>query len=83
MREELGPALDYFARIEREVERNVLELQVVLPRADDRTKRFVRVWEVQELPHGWVFDRMQQEVGLPPSVPSSTTSAGPCTSPGR
>lgn len=69
VREELGPALDYFARIEREVERNVLELQVVLPNADDRTRRFVRVWEMQELPHGWVFDRMQQEVGLPPATP--------------
>lgn len=66
---ELGPALDYFARIEREVERNVLELQVLLPDADERTVRFVRVWEMQELPHGWVFDRMQTEVGLPPAQP--------------
>ncbi|MFC3690005.1 GTP-binding protein LepA [Aquipuribacter hungaricus] len=69
VRKELGPALDYFARIEREVERNVLELQVVLPQADERTVRFVKVWEEQELPHGWIFDRMQQEVGLPPSQP--------------
>ncbi|WP_380169070.1 hypothetical protein [Jannaschia sp. R86511] len=69
VRVELGAALDYFARIEREVERNVLELQVVLPNADDRTRRFVRVWEEQELPHGWIFDRMQQEVGLPPATP--------------
>lgn len=69
VREELGPALDYFARIEREVERNVLELQVVLPNADARTTRFVAVWESQELPHGWIFDRMQQEVGMPPARP--------------
>ncbi|WP_336923333.1 GTP-binding protein LepA [Aquipuribacter sp. SD81] len=72
VREELGPSLDYFARVEREVERNVLELQVLLPQADDTTRRFIRVWEEQELPHGWVFDRLQAEVGLPPSQPELT-----------
>jgi hypothetical protein len=72
LREELGPSLDYFARVEREVERNVLELQMLLPHADERTRRFVRVWEEQELPHGWAFDRLQQEVGLPPSQPDLT-----------
>jgi hypothetical protein len=70
LRERLAPALDYFSRVEREVERNVLELQVLLPDADDRTRRFIRVWEEQELPHGWVFDRLQAELGLPPSEPN-------------
>ncbi|MFC5381692.1 GTP-binding protein LepA [Aquipuribacter nitratireducens] len=70
VRRELGSTLDYFARVEREVERNVLELQVLLPQADDRTRRFMRVWEEQELPHGWIFDRLQRELGLPESTPN-------------
>lgn len=73
VRVRLAPALDYFARVELEVERNLLEIAAFLPHADDTTRRFVRVWSAQELPHGHVFERVIAELDLPPAVPDLTS----------
>ncbi len=68
--ERYAPVLDYMARAELEVERNVLELDTLLPDPPEVDRYFYRhVWGPQELHHGLVLDRLQAELGLPPSTP--------------
>ena len=83
VRERLGPTLDYFARVEREVERNLLEIAAFLPGASDQTKRFVTIWAEQELPHGEVFETLKAHLHLPPSEPDLTTVSLPLRVTGR
>ena len=60
-----GRVLDYMARAELEVERNVQELDVLLPDPPELDQYFYRhVWGPQELHHGLILDQLQAELGL-------------------
>lgn len=64
-----GP-LDYMARVEMEVERNVLELAVMLPGVSETDRLFYAdVWAPQEEQHGVLLDTLVQQLGLPPTQP--------------
>ncbi len=64
-----APVLDYMARAELEVERNALELSVLLPHAPDVDRYFYRdVWQPQEAHHGLALDELQVRLGLPPAL---------------
>ena len=65
-----GHVIDYLARVELEVDRNVLELLVLLPDVDDTNKIFYSdVWQPQEIQHGLILDRLQQDLGRSPAEP--------------
>ncbi len=65
-----GHVIDYLARVELEVDRNVLELLVLLPDVDDTNKTFYAdVWQPQEIQHGLILDRLQQDLGRSPAAP--------------
>jgi hypothetical protein len=65
-----GHVIDYLARVELEVDRNVLELLVLLPDVDAINKTFYAdVWQPQEIQHGLILDRLQQDLGRPPAKP--------------
>ncbi|HEU4910131.1 MAG TPA: GTP-binding protein LepA [Propionibacteriaceae bacterium] len=65
-----GHVIDYLARVELEVDRNVLELLVLLPEADETNKIFYAdVWQPQEIQHGLILDRLQQDLGRAPAEP--------------
>jgi len=69
VRRRFGGVLDYMARVEMEVERNVLELAVLLPDVSDTDRRFYAdVWGPQEERHGILLDTLGQHLGLPPVV---------------
>jgi hypothetical protein len=59
-----GHVLDYMARVELEVDRNVLELTTMLPDPPEIDRHFYAdVWQPQELQHGLILDRLQVELG--------------------
>jgi hypothetical protein len=59
-----GHVIDYLARVELEVDRNVLELLILLPDVDEINKTFYAdVWQPQEIQHGLILDRLQQDLG--------------------
>ena len=58
-----GHVLDYMARVELEVDRNVLELTTMLPDPPDVDREFYAVWQPQETQHGLILDRLQVELG--------------------
>ena len=65
--EQYGHVIDYLARVELEVDRNVLELLCLLPDVDDTNKTFYAdVWQPQEIQHGLILDRLQQDLGRQP-----------------
>lgn len=65
-----GHVLDYLARVELEVDRNVLELLVLLPDVDETNRMFYSdVWHPQEIQHGLILDKLQTDLGQPPSEP--------------
>lgn len=65
-----GHVIDYLARVELEVDRNVLELLCLLPDVDDTNKTFYAdVWQPQEIQHGLILDRLQQDLGRTPAEP--------------
>ncbi|MFV0253237.1 MAG: GTP-binding protein LepA [Beutenbergiaceae bacterium] len=67
---EYGYVIDFLARVELEVDRNVLELLVLLPDVDDVNKMFYAdVWQPQEIQHGLILDRLQQDLGRDPASP--------------
>lgn len=69
-----GGVLDYMARTEMEVERNVLELTVLLPDPPALDRRFyAEIWGPQERQHGLVLDELQRRLGLPSAEPDLTT----------
>ena len=69
--------IDYLARVELEVDRNVLELLVLLPEADETNKTFYAdVWQPQEIQHGLILDRLQQDLGRAPAEPQLELSFG-------
>ena len=70
-----GHTIDYLARVELEVDRNVLELLVLLPDVDDTNKTFYSdVWQPQEIQHGLILDRLQQDLGREPASPHMDVS---------
>ena len=61
-----GHVIDYLARVELEVDRNVLEILCLLPDVDDINKTFYAdVWQPQEIQHGLILDRLQTDLGHP------------------
>lgn len=63
-----GHVLDYMARVELEVDRNVLELMTMLPDPPEIDRRFYAdVWQPQETRHGLILDRLQVELGREPA----------------
>ena len=68
--EKFGHVIDYLARVELEVDRNVLEILCLLPDVDDINKTFYAdVWQPQEIQHGLILDRLQQDLGHQPAQP--------------
>ncbi|MFK4089470.1 GTP-binding protein LepA [Kribbella sp. NPDC020789] len=69
-----GPALTYMARVELEVERNVLELEQLLPDPPDIDRHFYTdVWLPQETQHGLVLDHFLMLLGFPRPVPDTSS----------
>src|SRR6476660_642682 len=65
-----GHVIDYLARVELEVDRTVLELLTLLPDVDDTNQTFYAdVWQPQEIQHGLILDRLQQDLGRTPAEP--------------
>ena len=63
-----GHVLDYMARVELEVDRNVLEITTMLPDPPEIDQVFYRdVWQPQEIQHGLILDRLQVELGRSPA----------------
>ena len=65
-----GHVLDYMARVELEVDRNVVELAVLLPDPPEVDVRFFRdVWHPQEVRHGEILDAVLARLGRSPAAP--------------
>lgn len=65
--------INYLARVELEVDRNVLELLTLLPRASAVDKLFYQdVWYDQEMAHGYVLDQLQEDLGIEAEAPYMT-----------
>ncbi len=72
VRERFGGVLDYLARVELEVDRNVLELNTMLSDPPEVDVRFYRdVWHAQEIQHGVILDKLQTILGRPPARPNT------------
>lgn len=70
VRDRFGHVIDYLARVELEVDRNVLEILCLLPDVDDINRTFYAdVWQPQEIQHGLILDRLQTDLGHPPAEP--------------
>jgi hypothetical protein len=62
--ERYGHVLDYMARVELEVDRNVLELTAMLPDPPEVDRVFYAdVWQPQEIRHGQILDELQVRLG--------------------
>ena len=71
LRSRYGHVLNYLARVEREVDRNVQEILAVIPGVGENDRFFYQdVWQPQEIQHGLILDQLCMDVGLPPSTPS-------------
>ncbi len=69
-----GHVLDYMARVELEVDRNVLELTTMLPHPPEVDRYFYAdVWQPQEIQHGRILDRLQVELGRTPADADTDT----------
>lgn len=63
-----GHVLDYMARVELEVDRNVLELTAMLPDPPEIDRAFYAdVWQPQEIRHGLILDALQVYLGRQPA----------------
>ena len=72
--ERYGHVLDYMARVELEVDRNVLELTTLLPDPPEIDRRFyAEVWQPQEIRHGLILDELQVQLGRPAAEPDLTS----------
>ena len=70
MRTRFAGVLDYLARVELEVERNVLELLTIMPNPSEADRVFYAdVWYGQEIQHGLILDELKKRIGLPESEP--------------
>lgn len=69
-----GHVLDYMARVELEVDRNVLELTTLLPDPPEIDRRFyAEVWQPQETRHGLILDELQMHLGRPAAAADLTS----------
>jgi hypothetical protein len=69
VRERFGRVLNYMARVELEVERNVLELATLLPDPPEVDRHFYAdVWQPQETQHGLILDQLQVRIGTQPAT---------------
>lgn len=76
VRARFAQVLEYMARVEMEVERNVLELAVLLPGVSETDRLFYAdVWGPQEEHHGILLDTLGQRLGMAPAVPDLVTMA--------
>lgn len=74
MNASFGHVLDYMARVELEVDRNVLELTTMLPDPPEVDRHFYAdVWHPQEIRHGQILDELQQRLGRPAATPDLDT----------
>lgn len=70
IRERYGHLLTYLARVELEVDRNVLEVLTVLPDVSDNDRFFYEdVWQPQEIMHGIILDQLSQDIGMKAAEP--------------
>ena len=77
VRRRFAQPLDYMARVEMEVERNVLELAMMLPGVGETDRLFYAdVWGPQEEHHGVLLDTLVQTLGLPPTQPDLNPPGG-------
>ena len=71
--ERFGAVLTYMSRVELEVERNVLELNILMPDPPEVDRHFYAdVWLPQETHHGLILDQVQQLAGLDAADPNMT-----------
>ena len=69
-----GHVLDYMARVELEVDRNVLELTTLLPDPPEVDRHFYAdVWQPQEVRHGQILDELLVRLGRSPARPDLDT----------
>ncbi|HEX6149974.1 GTP-binding protein LepA [Nocardioides sp.] len=74
MNARFGHVLDYMARVELEVDRNVLELTTMLPDPPEVDRYFYAdVWHPQEVRHGQILDELQVRLGRDHAVADLTT----------
>ena len=74
LNDRFGHVLDYMARVELEVDRNVLELTTLLPDPPEIDRRFyAEVWQPQEIRHGLILDELQVHLGRPLAQPDLTS----------
>lgn len=65
-----GHVLDYMARVELEVDKNVAELAILLPDPPEVDVHFFRdIWHPQEIRHGEILDELQRHLDRPLSQP--------------
>ncbi|WP_420176153.1 GTP-binding protein LepA [Luteococcus sp. OSA5] len=70
MRRRFATTIDYLGRVELEVERNLLELLLIMPEPHEVDRFFYAdVWGPQELAHGRILDQLQDDLGLRPTPP--------------
>ena len=70
VRTRFAGVLDYLARVELEVERNVLELLTIMPNPSEADRVFYAdVWYDQEIAHGQILDELKRHIGLPEAEP--------------
>ena len=70
MRIRFAGVLDYLARVELEVERNVLELITIMPNPSEADRVFYAdVWMGQEIRHGEILDELKRRIELPDTQP--------------
>lgn len=71
VRARYGNVLEYMATVELEVERNIIELGLLLPDPPEIDRYFYAdVWLPQELRHGQILDEVQTRLGLAPAQPN-------------
>ncbi|MHA6511030.1 GTP-binding protein LepA [Tessaracoccus sp. Z1128] len=73
VRRRFAHVIDYLARVELEVDRNVLELLTILPDVSEVDRIFYQdVWYDQEMAHGYLLDQLQGDLGMEPQEPFMT-----------
>ena len=71
--ERFGTVLNFMSRVELEVERNVIELNLLMPDPPEVDRHFYAdVWLPQETHHGLILDRLQVLAGLDATQPNLT-----------
>lgn len=73
VRERFAGVIDYLARVELEVDRNVLELLTILPNVSEVDRVFYQdIWYHQEMAHGYLLDQLQGDLDMAPAEPFMT-----------